>query len=120
MEKSENKKPIKITILGSDYTVFFRKENDDEKLKRMDGYIDTSERFIVVAEFEKNENSVSDLAAYQKEVLRHGIIHAFLRESGLWANSNPTEAWAQSEEMTDWFAIQSPKIFEVFRDLELI
>ena len=26
------------------------------------------------------------------------------------------KAWAQNEEMVDWFAIQSPKIFRAFRE----
>ena len=53
-------------------------------------------------------------------MLRHEIIHAFLNESGLSDSSNSVEAWAKNEEMVDWFAIQSPKIFKVFQDLDIL
>ena len=61
-------------------------------------------------------DSVRDLAAYQRKVIRHEIIHAFLYESGLWQSSFNCKAWAQNEEMVEWFAIQSPKIFRAFRE----
>ena len=48
------------------------------------------------------------------------IIHAFLLESGLDSNSNSADSWAVNEEMVDWFAIQSPKIFKLFNKLELM
>ena len=44
------------------------------------------------------------------KVKRHEIIHAFLFESGLAENS----AWAQNEEMVDFFAIQFPKLLKAF------
>ena len=50
-------------------------------------------------------------------VLRHEIIHAYLEESGLSANSNMIPAWAQNEEMVDWLAIQSSKIFATFQEV---
>ncbi len=50
--------------------------------------------------------------AYRKRTLRYEIMHAFLNESGLSDSSNQYGgAWAKNEEMVDWFAIQSPKIF---------
>ena len=58
---------------------------------------------------------------YRKRVLRHEIIHAFLNESGLSDSSNQyAGAWAKNEEMVDWFAIQSPKIFKVYLELGLL
>lgn len=110
----------KISILGTEYNVLFRSEEDDPKLKDADGYIDHSIKEIVVGIFEKDERTICDLLAYQKKVLRHEILHGFLYESGLWENSDGHEAWAQSEEMTDWFAIQSPKIFKLFSELEIL
>ena len=50
-------------------------------------------------------------------VLRHEIIHAYLEESGLSASSNMISAWAQNEEMVDWLAIQSSKIFATFQEV---
>ena len=110
----------KVNILGTEYQVLFRKEEDNPKLKTADGYIDQSIKEIVVGIFEKDDTSIEYLVSYQKKVLRHEIIHGFLYESGLWNNSNDVEAWAQSEEMVDWFAIQSPKIYKVFKELDIL
>ena len=55
-----------------------------------------------------------DLVAYQRKVIRHEIVHAFLYESGLWQNSYGSKCWAQNEEMVDWFAIQEPKIHSAY------
>lgn len=112
--------PKTIKILGTDYQILFKKVESDQKLEKADGYIDHTTKKIVVAIFEKDEMSVENLESYQKKVLRHEIIHGFLYESGLWNNSGNVTAWGQSEEITDWFAIQSPKIFKVFKELDLI
>lgn len=107
---------FKLSILGTEYQIMFRTEEDDRRLKDSDGYFDHSSKMIVCGEFEPDEWSVSDLKVYQKKVLRHEILHAFLYESGVWNNSDEVKNWAMSEEMTDWFAIQSPKIFEAYRE----
>lgn len=52
----------------------------------------------------------------QKKILRHEIIHAFLYESGLHANSCNVHAWAGNEEMVDWFALQMPKLIRAFEE----
>ncbi len=51
-----------------------------------------------------------------KATLRHEIVHAFLGESGLSANSNESDAWARNEEMVDWFALQGPKIYKAWQE----
>lgn len=62
-----------------------------------------------------------NIAEYNKKVLRHEIIHAFLRESGLSGNSMQYDgAWAQCEEMVDWIAIQFPKILKAFQDADCL
>lgn len=109
-----------INVLGTDIRVMFRKENDDPKLKNMVGYFDSSKSLIVVKILEPDEFSLGDLDKYQMEVLRHEIIHAFLYESGMDACSASADNWATNEEMVDWFAIQSPKIFKVFREQKLV
>ena len=107
-------KAITISVLGTDVCVLFRKEEEDEKLVNMAGYYDSSKNEIVVKIFEPDATSLGDLFQYQKEILRHEIIHAFLHESGVDACSCPCDSWATNEEMVDWFAIQSPKIFKLF------
>lgn len=108
---------MKVNILGTEYTVEFRK--DDPKLKEnADGYCDTSIKLIAVDDFVPDEMSKGNLEDYQKQVVRHEIIHAFMFESGLDVNSYCFEGgWAANEEMIDWFAIQSPKIFKAFKDV---
>ena len=111
----------KINILGTDVTVEFRKEADDEKLEGLSGYYDPTVNLIVVKVYDTtDQHSVNDLKHLQKETLRHEIIHAFLYESGVQGCSAPCDAWATNEEMVDWFAIQAPKIFKVFEEQELI
>lgn len=109
-----------INVLGTDIRVQFKKEAEDPNLKNMVGYFDSSKSLIVVKILESDENSLGDLDKYQVAVLRHEIIHAFLHESGLDACSGSAESWATNEEMVDWFAIQAPKIFKVFREQKLV
>ena len=42
------------------------------------------------------------------------------RQGGLTSSSNGVDCWAKNEEMVDWFAIQSPKIFKVYSELGLL
>lgn len=111
--------PKVIGILGTDYQILFRKE-EDVVLKQNDGYFDKTKKLIVIGIFGKGNMSVGDLEAHQKLVLRHQIIHAFLYESGLDICSDKAEEWAKHEEMIDWFAIQSPKIFKIYKELGLV
>lgn len=114
------KDPKVIDVLGTDIQILFRKEKDDEKLNNMVGYFDSSKSLIVVKILEPDRYSVGNLDRYQQEILRHEIIHAFLYESGLDGSSGYSENWAANEEMVAWFAIQAPKIFKVFSELELV
>ena len=106
-----------VNILGTEYKVFFREEKDEPKLKKADGYIDHSIKEIVVGIFEKDDMSIKDLKSYSKKVLRHEIIHGFLYESCLWNNSRNVEGRGQSEEITDWIAIQFPKMLKAFQEV---
>lgn len=110
----------KVNILGTEYKVLFRDEKAKPKLKNADGYIDTSIKEIVVGIFEKDEMSIEDLESYSKKVLRHEIIHGFLYESGLWNNSGTVDAWGKSEEITDWIAIQFPKMLKAFNEVDAL
>ena len=72
----------------------------------------------MVEDMSSHENSIGakkDLKNYQRQVIRHEILHAFLYESGLEGNS-----WAINEEMVDWLAIQFPKIEKAFREVGCI
>lgn len=113
----------KVNILGTEYEVHLGvSAKDDESLSRLCGYCAPKSRKIVVADLNtveawKNEGE-KEKAIMSRETIRHEVIHAFLAESGLWANSNDTNCWALNEEMIDWFAMQWPKIRKVFSLLE--
>ena len=114
---------FKVDILGSEWSVKFGNKKEYPNLTSVDGYTDSSTRKIVVDDMEASQGQIgvkADLKSYQKQVVRHEIIHAFLLESGLDSNSNSADSWAMNEEMIDWFAIQSPKIFKVFNELKLM
>ena len=114
---------FKVNILGSEWNVKFGNKKEYPNLTNIDGYTDSSIREIVVDDMEASQRQIgakADLESYQKQVVRHEIIHAFLLESGLDSNSNSADSWAVNEEMVDWFAIQSPKIFKVFNELKLM
>ena len=117
----------KINILGTLYTFEFKNYDECEEFKKYSwsGYCEEYKKNIVIGRIKtfpdmKNE-SEETCEEIEKRSLRHEIIHAFLNESGLSVNSFEfTGAWAKNEEMVDWFSIQSPKIFKVFKDLNIL
>ena len=108
-----------IKILGTEYSRLFDSP-EEEMPDGADGCMDCSTKTIRIAKIERNKNTVQNLTEYVKKVLRHEIIHAFMFESGIWNNSGGTACWGQDETITDWFAIQSPKIFKVFQELNIL
>jgi len=105
-----------VHILGEEYRILFKEDKDDMKITTADGYVDFSTKRITVGVFEYSTDSVRDLETYTRKVMRHEIVHAFLRESGIWNNSHSTKSWATDEELTDWIAIQSPKLHMAFKE----
>ncbi|HIT90135.1 MAG TPA: hypothetical protein IAC41_06935 [Candidatus Merdenecus merdavium] len=109
---------MKVNILGTEYAIYREHEGENPKLEGKDGYMDSSTKKIVVAVFEEDQDTKKDLEYYAKAVMRHEIIHAFLFESGLDScSNNHFGAWSENEEMIDWIAIQSPKIFRAFQEV---
>lgn len=108
-----------INILGTDYTIKRQSKEENPKLQSAWGLCEQYQKEITVdtfAEEKKDTMAVDNFEEFEKKVLRHEIIHAFLGESGLKGNSD----WAENEEMVDWFAIQAPKIFKVFTELGIL
>lgn len=106
---------LKANILGTEYKVSIKNRSEDAKLTTRDGYTDFSVKKIVVrdVESEKDENSVEDISAYLKEVMRHETIHALFYESGM-------DDWASDEQLVDYLAIQIPKICKVWKELKAL
>lgn len=115
-----------VSILGTTYTVETRKVSEDEymKEKHLSGYCCEESKRIVIADMSEKEYFELDEAeqkSYYKKTLRHELLHAFLNESGLSDDASvPAGAWAKHEEMVDWFAIQSPKIYKTFAELDIL
>lgn len=62
---------------------------------------------------------LDDFEAYQRKILRHEVLHAFMFESGLDCNIyHPSgQVGGHEEQMVDWFAVQYPKIRRVYEEL---
>lgn len=106
----------KLKILGTTYSIVEKSEKEDTRLTERGGYTDVSVKEIVVAIVEADEDSIKDLSQYRAQVLRHEIIHAFLFESGLWWSSHGVSSWGTDEEITDWIALQFPKLLKCFQE----
>ena len=105
---------MKIDILGTEYEIIYKSIEEYERLMQNEAITNTCDKTITISKRERPEK-------YTNKIIRHEIIHAFLYESGLSCNSNNTEyGWAENEEMVDWFAIQSPKIFKIYKELDIL
>ena len=105
-----------VNILGTQYKIIIIPEDDYRHKRDADGWCDSSSKELLLFNFTQDLDSQRDLSEYQKQVLRHEIIHAFLFESGLSVNSSRSNSWAMNEEMIDWMAIQEPKIHKAFKE----
>ena len=111
-----------VDILGSKWTIKY--VDDDPAFEQANGFTNDAAREIVIENVKmKNDPLSYDMQSQynnQKRVLRHELIHAYLFESGLGDSSNSCDAWAVNEEMVDWFAIQSPKMFQTFKEVDCL
>lgn len=102
---------LKVNILGTEYTVVMAERHEDPTLDRCDGYCDKTSKKIVVANKDP-KCDLDDFEAYQRQCLRHEIIHAFLFESGL--HGNFSHETGHDETYVDWIAVQYPKMKKAF------
>ena len=119
---TDNGLELKVAILAAVWTIRVIKREKDPILAQDDcnGYCDWTTRRIVVVDFlADDENEHGNPERITEKVLRHEIIHAFLFESGLAYKFEHPET-GHDEQYVDWFAIQSPKIFRVFSELDLL
>ena len=111
-----------VNVLGTEYLIQFKNEEEDPELKNLSGYCANNTKEIVVHnsinyfEDKSDEWVVNDI----KSTIRHELIHAFFNESGLILSAVFNSHWSKNEEMVDWLAVQSPKIFKVFQELDLL
>ena len=112
-------KETHVDVLGADYSIIISDPKTYPHLSECNGYTDTYTKLIVVtdcSDFRDRPNSTGNVEAYQRKIIRHELIHAFLFESGLDYCSTQPNSWATEEEIVDWFALQSPKIIKAFTD----
>ena len=107
---------LNVTIKGHNWTILCDK--DDEYLNNCDAYTIYTTRTIVINDW-KPQSEYEAIDVYQRKVLRHEIIHAFMFESGLGENFSHPEH-GHDETMVDWIAFQFEDIYEVFEKLGLI
>lgn len=109
----------KVNVLGTWYSVYVRKYDEDPefKMNSFAGYCDEVTKEIVLCDMATVPGwDVKRARLSEKQTLRHEIVHAFLNESGLSCSGLIYEgSWAKNEEMVDWFAMQGPKIYEAWR-----
>lgn len=118
---------MKVTILGTEYTIETHKISEDAIMKerQLAGYCGEESKLIVIADTTEKEffpdMDAQEQQVFRKKTLRHEIIHAFLSESGLSENSSvPERGWAKHEEMIDWLAHQYPKMLRAFQEADCI
>lgn len=124
---TDNKSAKVVNVLGTEYRIEEHKVSEDEYMKenRLSGYCGEESKLIVVADMSEKEffsdMNEKEQEIYRKKTFRHEIIHAFMNESGLSDSANQYRgAWCKNEEMIDWFAIQSPKIYKAFMEVGVI
>ena len=112
----------KVNILGTEYKIITEKISENEILKKNHwaGCCNEYLHEIVIADMTEEEYfpdmTDKEKDEFRKCTLRHEIVHAFLNESGLSANTLiAQDGWAKNEEMVDWIAVQFPKILEAFK-----
>lgn len=104
----------KVNILGTEYKIKYKRLGNED----FDGYCDYVEKKIIIRS--DNFYKVGNFKRLQKKQLRHEITHAFMSESGLQSNWEHVQKFGHDETTVDWFAIQSPKIFKVFQELDIL
>lgn len=104
-----------VNILGTEYEIIEAAAAEDAMLEKCDGYCDKTVKTIVISKKAK-DCDLKDYSVYQKKVMRHEIIHAFLFESGLSENFTHPE-YGHDETYVDLIASQFPKMCEVFKEV---
>lgn len=112
---------IKVNVLGTDYEVIKDSPNNNPKLQECDGYCEKfSKKVVIQSSFPETNKTAENLEDYQKSILRHEIIHAFMYESGLHVDSIMGASEELHEELTDWIAIQFPKMLKAFKEADAL
>lgn len=124
-----NTKPITVIndvhVLGTPYKVKIMASEHDadfENYPELNGYCDPSTKTLAI-------RSAESLVEHQKgkgylpvenphvdilDTIRHEIVHAFMNESGIDANSTK---WAHDEQLVDWLVQMMPRIESLMQSI---
>ena len=101
----------KVNILGTEYSVFFdldSEENDGEsRFYKKEIHIRPINKML------DNRANYEEKLQIAKEVYRHELIHCALFEMG-------ADEWSRDENLVNLLAINSPKIFKIFQELDIL
>lgn len=102
-----------VNILGTDYRIVIDKEM--HRTNRDGAERKYSHEISLRPESDMLDSEATDYERKARflEVARHEVFHAFFDECGL-------DDYSENEQLINWLASQSPKIFEVFKKLELL
>lgn len=101
----------KVNILGTEYNVFFDLQSEDA-----DGEARFYKKEIHIRPVNKmldDGSSYEEKVHRAKEVYRHELIHCALFEMG-------ADGWSRDENLASLLAINTPKIFKVFQELDIL
>lgn len=101
-----------VSVLGQECVVIFDSEPENNpKMEGANGYMEPYSKKIVVQKQRPHPMNVENIEDFEKKVLRHEIVHAFMQESGLRECS-----WGDNEEIVDWIALQGLKIYQAWKE----
>jgi hypothetical protein len=112
---------MKVSILGTEYKIIEKTADESVELKNADGWcsfnfpiIHIEKYMYKTCEFNSEEERAEAAKERRKVVLRHEIIHAFMRESGIEFDDMSLEQRVQ------FFALQFPKMLKAFQQVEAL
>ena len=116
-----------VNILGTEYTIEIVKVSECELLKKNNWCGSCNGLINRILIGDPSEEEVFGVMSEEEQklqiqrTLRHEIVHAFFNESGLQDDALVLgSGWAKNEEMVDWLAIQSPKLFQAFKEVDCL
>ena len=118
----DNLKPdCTVDVLGTQYSIYLNvPEDEDEVLKACAGYCDKTVKRIAVVAKDK-ECNLGNHTEYQKYLIRHELIHAFLFESGIGGDTVwDIDGQEHPEHMVEWIGMQFPKLLKAFQEVGVI
>ena len=105
-----------VSVLGEEWDVNIKAANDELRLTG-GGFCDDTVRELCVKALSQKEleepDTVKNYAARQRHCAAHEIVHAFLFESGLSADS-----WADNEEIVDWIGHNIKRMAKALEQVE--